>query len=141
MELNIGSNIFQNTNGILNISGKNQIFLEIGEEDQRLLVSMDVYDSGGRHVAKLKQNAWVFNNNNLYRVTVQPLSLRLINVDTEETVVEIRAVEQNKIVISYGAFYTHTGALLEITPHHCKIGGLTTSGNTIDSSGEAADIG
>jgi len=44
MELNIGSNIIRNTIGVLNVQGKEQIFLEIGEDDQ-LLLTMDIYDS------------------------------------------------------------------------------------------------
>jgi hypothetical protein len=141
MEINIGSDIFRNTSGVLSISGKNQIFLEIGGKDQRLLVSMDLYDRGGRHEAKLKRNVWVFNNGDLYRVTPQPLSLRIINADTDESVVEIRVVDQNKVKIPQGKFYTHQGTLLEITPGHWKIGELTMSGNTIDSCGSPASIG
>lgn len=141
MELNIGSNIIRNTSGVLNVSGKNQIFLEMGERDQQLLVSMDIYDSGARHIAKLKRNSWVFNNNDIYDITTQPLSLKLINTDTNESVVEIKVVDQDKIEIPYGNFYTHTGTLLEITPNHWKIGGLTMSGNTIDSCGSAVGIG
>lgn len=43
MELNIGSNIIRNTSGVLNVSGKEQISLEIGKDDQ-LLLTMDLYD-------------------------------------------------------------------------------------------------
>jgi len=44
MELNIGSNIIRNTTGVLKVQGKDQIFLEIGDDDQ-LLLTMDIYDS------------------------------------------------------------------------------------------------
>jgi hypothetical protein len=43
VELNIGSNIIRNTSGVLNVSGKEQISLEIGKDDQ-LLLTMDLYD-------------------------------------------------------------------------------------------------
>lgn len=141
MEINIGSNIIRNTSGVLSVGGKNQIFLEIGERNQQLLVSMDIYDSSGRHVAKLKRNAWVFNNNDIYEITTQPQSLKLIDTDKKTIVVEIKVIDQNKIEIPQGNFYTHQGALLEITTNHWKIGGLTMSGNTIDGCGNAVAIG
>ncbi len=62
MELNIGSNIIKNTNGVLSVEGEKQIYLEIGEKDKQLLLTMDIFDSKGEHIAKLRRNAWVFNN-------------------------------------------------------------------------------
>ena len=61
MELDIGSNIIRNTSGVLNVSGEQQISLKFDERD-RLLLTMDIYDSTGIHIAKLRRNAWVFNN-------------------------------------------------------------------------------
>lgn len=55
--------------------------------------------------------------------------------------VGIKVVDQNKIEIRQGNFYTHKGTLLEITSNHWKIGGLTMSGNTFDSCGNAVAIG
>ena len=57
MEINIGSNIIRNTNGVLNVEGKDQVSLEV-REDGQLLVTMDVYDDAGKHTARLRRNAW-----------------------------------------------------------------------------------
>jgi len=75
MEINIGSNIYRNTSGVLNVAGKEQIFLEIGNDSQ-LLLTMDIYDNKSQHIAKLRRNAWVFNNNNRFTITTHPSSLK-----------------------------------------------------------------
>ncbi len=141
MELNIGSNIIRNTSGILNVQGKEQIAIEIGR-DAQLLLTMDIYDSKGNHIAKLSRNAWAFNNKDMFGVTTNPSSLKLINKETDEIVVEVNVIDRNTIQIPQGKFYTHRGHLLEITPQFWKIdGGIIMSGSEFDSCGGAVAIG
>jgi len=142
MELNLGSNIIRNTSGILSVQGKEQIFLEIGQRDDQLLLTMDIYDSAANHVAKLRRNAWVFNDRNRFEVTTSPASLRLLDKETGETVVEANVLGKDKIQVLHGRFYTHKGHLLEITPEFWRVAGsIQMSGNVIDSCGGAVAIG
>lgn len=142
MELNIGSNLIRNTSGVLNVEGHEQIYLEIGERDRQLLLTMDIYDTDGTHVAKLRRNAWVFNNHDRYEITTHPSSLRLTDTLTGEVVVEANVVDPNHIEMLNGRFFTHRGHLLEITPQFWRIaGGLTMSGNVFDNVGGAVALG
>ena len=140
MELIIGSNIIRNTSGVLNVAGKEQIFLEIGTDGQ-LLLTMDIYDDRSHHIAKLRRNAWAFNENNRFSINTDPSSLKLIDNKTGEVVVEVNVIDKDRIQISKGYFYTHKGDLLEITPEFWRIHGVTMSGNVIDSCGGAVAIG
>lgn len=140
MELNIGSNICRNTSGILKVLGKKQIHLEIGTRDAQLLLTMDIYDSEGNHIAKLRRNAWTFKREERFEVTTAPSSLKLIDKISSEIVVEVNVVGRNKIKIPHGNFYTHKGQLLKITPQFLGIGGITLSDNVIDCSDEAVAI-
>lgn len=140
MELDIGSNIMRNTSGVLNVQGKKQIFLEIGDDGQ-LLLAMDIYDSGKEHIAKLRRNAWVFNNKERFEITTTPASLKLIDKETGDTVVEANVVSKDKLKVSNGRFYTHNGVLLEITPQYWRVGGgMTMGGNIFDGGGGAVGI-
>ena len=140
MELDIGSNIIRNTSGVLDVAGKQQIFLEFDERD-RLLLTMDIYDSTGSHIAKLRRNAWAFNDKNRFTITTAPASLKLQDKESGETVVEVNVIAKDKIQIHKGRFYTHTGDLLEITPKFWRVAsGITMSGNTFDSCGVAVAI-
>jgi len=140
MELIIGSNVIRNTNSVLNVQGKEQIHLEIGERGDQLLLTMDVYDASGKHIAKLRRNAWSFNDR--FEITTSPSSLKLIDRKTNEVLVEANILSKDKIQISQGRFYTHSGHLLEITPEFWRIGGgLTMSGCVMDGCGGAVGIG
>ncbi len=141
MELNIGSNIIRDTSGVLNVAGKEQIFLEIAEIDRQLLITMDIYDASGEHIAKLRRNAWAFNNNDRFSITTHPSILKLIDNETTEVVVEANVTGRDHIEVLNGRFYTHNGDLLEITPEFWRIRGITISGNVIDSCGGAVALG
>ncbi|TKJ39072.1 hypothetical protein CEE37_11655 [candidate division LCP-89 bacterium B3_LCP] len=140
MELIIGSNVIRNTSGVLNIQGEEQIFLELGKNNQQLLLTIDVYDENRKHIAKLRRNAWAFNEKDRFNITTNPKSLTLIDKKTKEILVEARVLGVSKIEIVQGKIYTHTGQLLEIAPQYWRIGGITLSGNNIDSCGGAVSI-
>ncbi len=141
MEIDIGSNIIRDTNGVLNVAGEDQISLEMDPESNQLLLSMDIYDASSVKVAKLKRNAWVFNKDADYEIRTNPHSLQLINRQSSKVVVEVRVAGVSKIEIPHGAFYTSKGKLLEISPQHWKISGITMSGNIIEGCGKAVAIG
>lgn len=59
-ELVIGSNRVINAHGVIGVDGEPQVELERGT-DMQLLLTMDLYDQGGKHVAKLRRNARAFH--------------------------------------------------------------------------------
>jgi hypothetical protein len=141
MEIDIGSNIMRNTNGVLNVQGKDQISLEINDEGQ-LLLTMDIYDSKKIHIAKLRRNAWVFNDKEMFAITTTPSSLKLIDKKSADTIVEVNIISKDKIKLSNGRFFTKNGALLVITPSFWRIGnGMQLSGNLFDSCGGGVALG
>ena len=140
MELNIGSNIIRNTSGVLNVSGKEQISLEIGKDDQ-VLLTMDLYDQAGKNIAKLRRNAWAFNDGDRFAITTSPKNLTLSDSKSGAIVVRVRVMDQTHIEIPEGRFFTHKGHLLEISPTFWRVAGnITMSGNVIDSCGGAVAL-
>jgi len=140
MEINIGSNIIRNTNGVLNVEGKDQISLEV-REDGQLLVTMDIYDDAGKHTSRLLRNAWTFNKGDRFWVTTNPSDLSLTDSSTGEIVVRVRVIDRGHLEVLEGRFYTHKGHLLEITPEYWRVAGIITmSGNTIDGCDGAVGI-
>ena len=138
MELNIGSNIFINNNGILNIDNEEQCILEIGENDGKILLSMNIYDKSKVLVGKLRRNSWVYNDKNQFEINTNPQSLKLINKLTAETIIEINVETSEKINILSGKLYSKNGRLLLIKPDSLTIGGLSFSGNVIENCGGSA---
>ena len=102
---------------------------------------MVIYDARRQHIAKLRRNAWAFNNNDRFDITTHPSSLKLIDKETNRVVVEVNVTGTAQIQVLNGHFFTHKGDLLEITPEFWKVHGITMSNNVIDSSGGAVALG
>lgn len=152
LELNIGTNIFRNTNGVLRIQGKEQIVLEHRPDDHHLLLTMDLYDGEGKHVAHLRRNTWAVNVANRFAVATtsasslslfsEPRWLKVSDSHTGDTVLELTLTSYAKIHLVSGKFYSHKGQLVEITSHLCRIGsGVTMFGDVFESRGGIASIG
>ncbi|MGH7207396.1 MAG: hypothetical protein ACREI2_14450 [Nitrospiraceae bacterium] len=151
MELNIGSNIFRNTNGVLALQGKEQIVLEMNPDQTQLLLTMDLYDTEGSHIAHLRRNSWAFNDKTRFQLSTSPVALslftdpvwlKLTDKETGDVVLEVRAVDKERVHVLRGKFHTHKGKLVEITSHYCRmIGGITKFGDVADVRGGAVIIG
>lgn len=151
MELTLGSNSFRNSNGVVILQGKEQIVLEVRAVDYQLMLTMDLYDSAGTHVAHLRRNSWAFNQDNRFAFSASPPSLplftsaswlRLTDSETGEVVFEARVIQNDQIQVPNGKFYTHKGQLFEITAHLCRLaGGVTMFGDAFDVGGGAVVIG
>lgn len=152
LELNIGSNIFRNTNGVLKIQGKEQIVIELRPDDHQLLLTMDVYDSEGKHIAHLRRNTWAFNTANRFVVATtgssspslfsEPSWLKVSDSQTGDTILEVTLVDHARIHVVSGKFYSHKGHLVEITSHICRIGtSLSMFGDVVESRGGVASVG
>lgn len=136
MELNFGSNIVSNSNGILSIEGKNQIHIEVGDESQPLL-TMDLYDDKGKAVGMLTRNELVDNPGNRFATTVNSSSFKLTDTTSDELIIAVNVVEGNIVQILKGKFYTHFGKLLEITPDYYSIERIKVKNNITDSFDKA----
>ena len=132
MELNIGSNRYRNASGVIKVQDKEQIVLQIQTEDPRLLVTMDLYDATGNHVAHLRRNTWAFNSKNRFELQSSPASaslftfpacLKLLEKETGEVILEINLVDKDTIHIPRGRVYSSKGQLIEITPHCWRLPG------------------
>jgi hypothetical protein len=141
MELTIGSNVIRNTSGILSIQGKDQVHLARGNGSDELLLTMNLYNAGGKHVARLWENAWTFDDTNQFEITARPGVVRLTDRGSGQVVLEARVGGDDRVEIPQGVFHTHTGDQLEITPKSWTLKGVSVGEKTIDCDGDAVAIG
>lgn len=142
-ELNLGSNVFTNTPGVLLVDGEPQVSLERAGTEHQLLLTMDVYDlddAGVHHVAKLRRNAWAFNDHERFDVTTNPQSLQLIERESGTVVIEANVLDENRIAVPRATFYTPRGELIVVQPEAVRIGGITLSGNRIENYGAGISL-
>ena len=150
MELNIGSNIFRNANGVLKLEGKEQMVVEIRGDSPQLFLTADLYDANGEQVAHLRRNVWAFNPKSRFEIQTSPaLSLfsyptwlKVLDKETQEITVDIHLVKEATVHIHNGRVYSHKGHALEITPHCWRFpGNAAVFGSVKDIRGGAVVIG
>ncbi|MCE3224201.1 MAG: hypothetical protein K0S58_2381 [Nitrospira sp.] len=151
LEIRLGSNIFRNTNGVLRVQGKEQLVLELSPEHDRILLTIDLYDGSGNHVAHLRRNRWAFNDGARFvlHTSDSPPTLfphlpwlKVTDQETGETVLEAAMATGEKIQVATGKFYSHRGQLIEITSHFCRVGSThTLFGDVFEARGGTAVLG
>jgi hypothetical protein len=151
LELLIGSNIFRNTNGVVKIHGKEQLVVEAMPDQGLLLVTIDLYGEGGVHIAHLRRNVLALNQAGRFAIDTHRAQsdsptdapwVRLSDRQSGETVLEALVVSENRVQITSGKFFSHKGALVEITPHYCRIGsGTTLFGDIVENRGGTVVLG
>lgn len=128
----IGANLVMDSPGIIEADGEQLMFLELSDEGQ-LLVTAEVYDAQDRHVAKLRRNAWAFNDRDLCMVTTNPSDLTLSRKADEEAgagaeippMVRVAVVDRSTVSVDEANLYTKSGFRIVVTPQHTS--GFTPS--------------
>lgn len=150
MELNIGSNIFRNANGVLKLGGKEQMVVEIRGDSPQLFLTADLYDAKGTHVAHLRRNVWAFNSKNRFELHTSPTLalfsyptwLKVFDKETDDMIIDIQLVKEATVHIHHGRLYSHKGQPLEVTPHCWRFpGSAAMFGSIQDIRGGSVVIG
>jgi len=103
-----------NTDGTITVRGKKQIVLEWGPSRFQLLLTMNLYDAGGRHVARLRRNEWTFNDHDRFAFVSEQRRFRVTDTQSGRVALRGRVEGQDSVVISDGTFYSAAGEEVEI---------------------------
>jgi len=151
LELLIGSNKFRNTNGVIRIQGKEQLFFESKPEQGLLLVTIDLYSDTGTHIGHLRRNILALNPSDQFSIDVHRTDdsmpgdlpwVRVTDQSTGQMILDACLVTHKKIHVRLGKFYSHKGILVDITPHYCRIGsGTTLFGDISENKGGGVTLG
>lgn len=151
LELVMGSNVFRNTNGVVKIQGKEQLFLESRPDQGLLYVTVDLYSESGVHVGHIRRNVLMLNRDGQFAVTIHrtdgtdPSAMPSVTVtdrQSGQTILEVQAHSEQKIQILTAKLYSHKGNLIDVTPHYCRIGsGPTLFGDVSEYKGAAVILG
>ena len=98
MEVNMGSNVIRNTNGVFKIEGKDQLLLEL-DQTSKILLTMDVYDPKGIHVAKVIRNTFSFDYKDRYRIFVKPSAVMVVDREHNIVLFEASVVDVNNKIV------------------------------------------
>ena len=115
MQLTIGSNRLRSTDGMLRVRGQQQIALEWGTGKVEILLTMDLYSSGGGHIARLRRNQWTFNDHDRFEFAGNTDGFNLVDTKLSQVVLRARVAGKDSVVITQGVFCSSAGNEIEVT--------------------------
>lgn len=141
MDIEIGSNLYRNSNGTIEVEGVPQIQVARHPASGMLLVNFALFDSNGRMLAKVVDSTLMFNERRAYEVTKADASLTMKEVASGKILLKLEVKAPDVIALTRGEFHTIKGHLLQVSSTEWKIDKQQKSGLTQDVQGRAASIG
>lgn len=141
MDIEIGSNLYKNFNGTIEVEGIPQIQVTRHPSTGALLVNFALFDSNGRMLAKMVDSTLMFNERRAYEVTKTDKRILMKEADSGKVVLQLDVKDAQGISLAQGEFHTMKGHLLQVTATAWKIEKQHQSGQTHDSQGGVVSIG
>ncbi len=141
MDIEIGSNVYRNTNGTIEIEGVPQMTISLSQPSGPLLVSFAMFDENSRMAVKIVDSIVAFNEKRAYDLSKTPTSLLLKHRETGKVVLKMEVKQEGIVAFTQGEFRTIKGHTLVVSPTEWKIDKLRMSGGDNDMKGGAVVIG
>lgn len=141
MDIEIGSNLYSNTDGTIEIEGLPQLQLSIKKPSGSLLVNFALFDETGRLQAKLVDSTMAFNERRTYELSKSANGLLLKHATSGKVVLQLALKEPGRVAFDLGEFYTIRGHLFQVFPSEWKVDKQRLSGGKTDANGGAVVIG
>jgi len=139
MDLQVGSNLYQNTDGTIEIEGVPQI--QVALKPNALLINFAVFDANGKMIAKLVDSTLMFNERRAYEIEKAPSRVILTHVESKNIVLQMEVKKPDLVAFTKGGFHTVKGHLLEVSATEWKVDKQRSSGTTENVQGGAVKIG
>lgn len=141
MDIEIGSNVFRNTNGIVEMEGVQQFNLSLKPSTGAIQLNFVLFDQNGRMTAKVVESTMAFNERRACEIEKTPTSVVLKDTENSSVVIRVSRPAPDRLVITEGRFWTIKGHLCTISDIACKIDKHSVSKQDTDAKGGCASIG
>ena len=141
MDIEIGSNLYKNFNGTIEVEGIPQIQVARHPSTGALLVNFALFDSNGPMLSRMVDSTLMFNERRAYEVTKTDKRILMKEADSGKVVLQLDVKDAQGISLAQGEFHTMKGHLLQVTATAWKIEKQHKSGQTHDSQGGVVSIG
>lgn len=141
MDVEVGSNLYRNTDGMIEIEGLPQIQVSLKPTTGALLVNFALFNSDGKVTAKLNDSTLMINEKRAYDVTRTPKSLLLTHPASGTVILQIDVKTPGVVAFTQGEFHTIKGHVIRISPTEWNIDKLRASGTTQDLKGGSVVLG
>jgi hypothetical protein len=141
MDIEVGSNLYRNTDGTIVIEGVPQIQVARHPSSGALLVNFALFDSTGRMLAKMVDSTLMFNDRRAYDVSKTAQSVAVREFASNKVLLQLDVKALDLVSLSKGEFHTMKGHVLQVSANEWKIDKQVKSGQIIDAKGGAVSIG
>ena len=141
MDVEVGSNVYRNTDGMIEIEGVPQIEVALKPGTGALLVNFALFNEEGKVTAKLNESTLMINEKRAYDVTRTPKGLSLTHSASGTVILQIDMTAPGVVALTKGEFHTVKGHVIRISPTEWRIDKLRASGTTQDLNGKSVVIG
>ena len=141
MDVEVGSNLYRNTDGMIEIEGVPQIQVTLKPATGVLLVNFALFDANGKVTAKLNDSTLMINEKRAYDVTKTSKSLLLTHPASGTIILQIDVKAPNVVALTKGEFHTIKGHVIQVSATEWKIDKLRASGTTHDLKGGSVVLG
>jgi hypothetical protein len=141
MDVEVGSNLYRNTDGMIEIEGVPQIQVALKPKTGDLLVTFALFDAVGKVTAKLVDSTLMINERRAYEVSKTPKSLRLTHPASGTVILQMDVKASEVVAFTQGEFHTIKGHVIHVSPAEWKIDKLRVSGTIHDLKGRSVALG
>ncbi|MEK6641000.1 MAG: hypothetical protein AABZ17_10070 [Nitrospirota bacterium] len=141
MDVEVGSNVYRNTDGMIEIEGVPQIEVALKPITGALLVNFALFNEEGKVTAKLNDSTLMINEQRAYDVTRTPKSLLLTHPASGTVILQMNVSAPGVVALTKGEFYTIKGHVIRISPTEWNIDKLRASGTIQDLKGKSVVLG
>jgi transcription antitermination factor NusG len=141
MDIEIGSNLYRNSDGTIDIEGMRQLEVAMRKTGGPPLVTFALFDGTGRMMAKVVDSNLTFNERRAYELSKSGAGVTLKHTETGTIVFSIELKNGDRVVFNRGTFHTIKGHVLEVTPTDYRLDKRRMSGGDTDAKGGAVQIG
>lgn len=141
MDVEVGSNLYRNSDGTIEIEGVPQIQVAQHPSTGALLINFALFDQTGRMLAKVVDSTLMFNERRAYEVTKTPKTVTMKEAASGKVLLQMDLKAPNIVSFSKGEFHTMKGHVLQVSAKDWKIDKQQKSGLDQDVKGGAVLIG
>ena len=141
MDVEVGSNLYRNTDGMIEIEGIPQIQVALKPITGALLVNFALFDANGKVTAKLNDSTLMINEKRAYDVTKTPTSLLLTHPASGTVILQMEVKAPDVVAFTKGEIHTIKGHVIRVSPTEWNIDKLRASGTTHDVKGGSVALG
>ena len=141
MDVEVGSNLYRNTDGMIEIEGVPQIQVALKPITGALLVNFALFNAEGKVTAKLNDSTLMINERRAYEVATTQKSLLLTHPESGTVILQMEVKTSDVVAFTKGEFHTLKGHVIRISSTEWNIDKLRASGTTHDVKGGSVVLG